>query len=276
MSNELQETKTQAVSTQTQEDYKAIALQWLKSTGNLQKFTQQEQEQFLDICSAYGLNPIKKEVYGIKYGNNFNLIVGFETYLKRAERSGLLDGWETEFKGNEKDGSLTAVVTIYRKDWKKPFKHEVYLEEYDQHNQMWKTKPRTMLRKVAIAQAFRQCFSVELGGMLYTAEELPDTQNAVDTVDIQNIRNVTPVQEAVKDENDVKKLQHAPYTPEQTEELKNLLESHYDDGKPMFSEKEVYDAKIYLCQHGGEAALDYVKKQVSAKINAYFNAQGGN
>ena len=38
---------------------------------------------------------------------------------------------------------------------------------------MWSEKPRTMLKKVCIAQAFRLCFPVELGGMPYTADELP-------------------------------------------------------------------------------------------------------
>jgi hypothetical protein len=45
----------------------------------------------------------------------------------------------------------------------------------------WKNKPVTMTKKVAMAQGFRLCFSDELGGMPYTAEEL----NAMEAETIQ-------------------------------------------------------------------------------------------
>ena len=39
---------------------------------------------------------------------------------------------------------------------------------------MWASKPYTMIKKVAIAQGFRLAFPDEIGGMPYTADELPD------------------------------------------------------------------------------------------------------
>lgn len=146
-----------------QDNYKEIATKWLESTGNLQKFTEEEKAQFIDICVAYGLNPIKKEVYGVKYGNNFNLVVGYEVYLKRAQRTGLLNGFNTTVESVGDD--IKAVCTIYRKDWEHPFVHEVFLSEYHQHNKMWNEKPITMIKKVAEAQAFRKCFPEDLGGI---------------------------------------------------------------------------------------------------------------
>jgi hypothetical protein len=77
---------------------------------------------------------------------------------------------------------MKAIVEIHREGWKSPFMHEVYLDEYAQDNQMWADKPRTMLKKVATAQAFRLCFPDEMGGMPYTSDELPDNM----------VRNVTP------------------------------------------------------------------------------------
>ena len=38
---------------------------------------------------------------------------------------------------------------------------------------MWKEKPKTMIRKVAIVQTFREAFPDELGG-LYSEEEMPE------------------------------------------------------------------------------------------------------
>lgn len=132
--------------------------------------TDKELFMFMGIAKSYGLNPLKREVHFIKYGQNpGSIVTGYETYLKRAERTGKLDGWEAEVSA---DGQV-ATVTIYRKDWSKPFKWAVYRKEFDKGQSTWKTMPSFMLRKVAIAQAFRLCFSDELGGMPYIPEEMP-------------------------------------------------------------------------------------------------------
>jgi len=145
---------------------------YLESMGN--KLSQKHRTQFVEIASAFQLNPFIREIYGIPYGDNFNIIVGYEVYLKRAETSGLLAGWRAWTEGE--GGNVKGCVEISRKDWEKPFYHEVYLEEYDQKNSMWKSKPRTMIKKVAIAQGFRMAFPVELGGIPYTADELPSIE----------------------------------------------------------------------------------------------------
>jgi len=138
--------------------------------------TDAERNQFFSIAKAFELNPFKREIYCIAYGQGqyrkLSIITGYEVYLKRAERTGKMDGYEVTTEGEGRN--LKAIVTIYRKDWSKPFKHEVYFPEYSQDNQIWKTKPITMIKKVAIAQAFRLCFPDEFGGMPYTSDELPD------------------------------------------------------------------------------------------------------
>lgn len=150
---------------------------YLESFGN--KLTSFHRAQFIQICKAFQLNPFIREIYGIPYGDKFSIIVGYEVYLKRAERSGLLAGWRawTEGTGAEMKGCLE----ITRKDWTAPFYHEVFFSEYDQGDQMWKTKGRTMIKKVAIAQGFRMCFPEELGGMPYTADEMPIQVEVADT-----------------------------------------------------------------------------------------------
>lgn len=142
---------------------------YLESMGN--KLSQKHRTQFIEIASAFQLNPFIREIYGIPYGDNFNIIVGYEVYLKRAETSGQLAGWRAWTEGE--GANIKGCVEITRRDWSAPFYHEVYLEEYDQRNSMWKSKPRTMIKKVAIAQGFRMAFPVELGGIPYTADELP-------------------------------------------------------------------------------------------------------
>ena len=162
--------------------------------------TKNETEQFVEIAQAFQLNPFKREIYCVPYGKGdkrkLSIITGYESYLKRAERIGKLRGWKAwtegsftiketkkELQGRDGPytktvhlpvGDLVAKIKITREGWIEPFEHEVYLDEYAQDNEMWANKPRTMLKKVCIAQAFRLCFPDEMGGMPYTSDELPD------------------------------------------------------------------------------------------------------
>jgi phage recombination protein Bet len=164
--------------------------EYLTAMGLAKDLKESEKSQFLEIAQAYGLNPFKREIYVTKYGENFSIIVGFETYLKRAERSGLLQGWNVTTSGKIQDNSLKATITIYRKDWAHPFTHEVYYAEYVQKTRsgevtkFWKDKPVTMTKKVAISQGFRMCFSDELGGMPYTADEIATEEQYQEYIDV--------------------------------------------------------------------------------------------
>lgn len=172
------------IMTQEQVVTDAMIGDYLKSLGN--KLDDKDRQRFIQISKAFNLNPFIREIYGIPYGNNFNIIVGYEVYLKRAERSGTLEGWRAWTDGEGK--AMKGCVEIARKGWTKPFYHEVYLEEYDQNNSMWKSKPRTMIKKVAIAQGFRMAFPAELGGIPHTVEE---EANAVIVVDAPTMKPVT-------------------------------------------------------------------------------------
>lgn len=167
-------------------EIKNKAASYLDSLGS--KLTEAQKNQFLEICVGFGLNPFKREIYAIPYGSNFNIIVGYEVYIKRAERSGVLNGWHVELF-NTPDNDLGAKIVIHRKDWERPFIHEVYMSEYSQNSPLWKAKPKTMLKKVVIAQGFRMCFSCEIGGMPYTADELPLNADSADIVEPKKIEN---------------------------------------------------------------------------------------
>ena len=126
---------------------------------------------FLNTCKSYGLNPMKREVYFVKYGQSpGQTIVGYESYIKRAERTGLLDGWEVKISKDELGDK--AVLSIWRKDRSRPFVWEVYRDEFDTGMSNWKKMWKFMLKKVAISQGFRLCFSEDLGGMPYIPEEI--------------------------------------------------------------------------------------------------------
>jgi phage recombination protein Bet len=174
---------------------------YLETMNLANKLTKSEVQQFIEISHAFGLNPFKREIYASKFGDKMSVIVGFETYIKRAERSGLLSGWDVKTDGmiNHADvpkSDITATITIHRKDWNHPFIHSVHFSEYFQNSMIWKTKPITMIKKVAMAQGFRLCFSDELGGMPYTSDEMPIETVNVDHQVIESKPEIAPVKKS--------------------------------------------------------------------------------
>lgn len=131
--------------------------------------TEKELYLALNIIKSFNLNPFKREVHLIKYKADapISIIVGYEVYLKRAERTGKLDGWSAKLS----DDGKYAIVIINRKDWKEPFVWTVNLAEFNKKQSTWNQIPEFMAKKVAIAQGFRLAFPDELGGMPYTKEE---------------------------------------------------------------------------------------------------------
>jgi len=131
--------------------------------------TEKELAVALGIVKSLNLNPFIREVHFIKFreSDKISIIVGYEVYIKRADRTGKLNGWTAGIKTDEK----VAWVKIWRKDWAEPFYWEVSLEEFNKKQATWNQMPSFMGKKVAIAQGFRLAFPDELGGMPYTKEE---------------------------------------------------------------------------------------------------------
>lgn len=141
---------------------------------------------FANICKKFDLNPLPvfREVYLVKYGNNpATILTGYETYLKRADRTEKYGGMKAWTEGTLEAKTLKGCVEVYRKDWQRPLYHEVLFEEYAQKksdgslNRFWKEKPHTMIKKVAISQAFRLAFPDEFSGLPYTREEYNEVES---------------------------------------------------------------------------------------------------
>lgn len=139
--------------------------------GNI---TDKEIMMFLALCKYQKLNPFLREVYLIKYGTEAaTMVTGKETFLKRAMKNEKYAGHET---GINVDGTK-AWAKVHLHNYKVPITCEVDYKEYvglkkdGTPNRMWKSKPRTMLKKVALVQALREAFPDDLGGM-YSQEEI--------------------------------------------------------------------------------------------------------
>ena len=191
-----------------------LLLDYLKTMNK--GLNEQQTKQFLAVAGTFGLNPWKREVYAVTYKNkdgstDMSIVTGYETYIKRAELNPNYDGFEIEFKGGFKrgkvtktgkngswqvdalvpDGEVSCICTVYRKDRAHPTREEVFFDEYDQGNSMWQSKPRTMLKKVAIVSAFRKAFPFDFGGMPYTSDELPDHMTGADKLEQQGYTEIS-------------------------------------------------------------------------------------
>lgn len=161
-------------------------------SGDSSRVSHEECVVFMNLCRFQHLNPWAKEAYLIKFGNEpATMVVSKEAFQKRAEANAHYDGAEAGIVVQKDDGTLEyrkgmlylegeKIVGGYAEVWRKDRQHstriEVTFDEYagkkngGQLNSQWSKKPATMIRKVALAQALREAFPADFGG-LYTAEE---------------------------------------------------------------------------------------------------------
>jgi len=227
--------KNELVKIENEKVDEATLTSYLDLMGLTPKLNDKEKGQFLSISKAFGLNPFKREIFCNVYGEGqykqLSIITGYEVYIKRAERSGLLDGWKAETTGSVENRDLKATITIYRKDRSHPFVWEVFYNECVQKTKDGKVtkfweKANFMTKKVAISQGFRLCFSDELGGMPYTADEMPHnevTENIVHEVVIEAPKKAKLT--AVAFEKLVTKVQNLEVSIEEAIEKCDLTEA---------------------------------------------------
>ncbi len=126
----------------------------------------------MHLANNYGLDPLARQIWCIKYGNSpAQIFTSRDGLLLIAHRSGQFNGMSKPEYTYDKDGRLeSCTISVYRKDMEHPFTSTVFIEEYGGGaNQLWKKMPRVMLLKVAESTALRKAFTIT---GLYTPEEM--------------------------------------------------------------------------------------------------------
>jgi len=141
----------------------------------------------MQLAKTYQLDPFAKQIWAVKYGNNpAAIFCGRDGFLAIAHRSGKFDGMES---GTRKDGDdLVGWCRVYRKDMSRPFEVEVSLSEYSTGKNLWQTKPKTMIVKVAESHALRRAFGIS---GLYAPEEI-DTGDRPEPRYVSEVPPATP------------------------------------------------------------------------------------
>ena len=164
--------------------------------------TDQEVTMFLSLCRFQHLNPFLREAYLIKYGNSpATVVVGKDVLLKRAMRSSKYEGSQAGVIVVTADGELkeregTFVLEneelvggwakVFLNNYINPVYASVSMKEYSTGKSNWLTKPATMIRKVALAQALREAFPEEMSALYDQAEMGSASDINLDTTPIPN------------------------------------------------------------------------------------------
>ena len=157
--------------------------------------TAQEVGLFLQLCSTQRLNPWTGEAFLVKYAEDkpAQIVTGKETFTKRASANPDYEGFEagvvyTDVHGQVRQREGSAVYPsagealvggwcrVYVRG-KRPFYDEVSLSEYSTGRSLWRSKPATMVRKVALVHCLREAFPDAFAG-LFSAEELGREEQA--------------------------------------------------------------------------------------------------
>ena len=158
----------------------------------------QEVMLFIELCKFQKLNPFTNEVYLIKYSSSSpaQIVVGRDAYLRRAYENPDYLGYQSGIvvlRGDDviqKQGACVYPKETLLGGWCKVLRKlngsevetfkEVALNDYNQNQSNWKSKPALMISKVAESQALRAAFPKDYAG-LYTAEE-----HSIDTIETDN------------------------------------------------------------------------------------------
>lgn len=157
--------------------------------GDASKVTNQEVLFFMNTCKMQKLNPlVSGEAYCIKFGNEpAQMVVGKGAYMRRAfenpdyicKEDGIIVLRKGEilaregccpYPGEELIGGWCR-VHFNRSGKERDAYKEVALAEYNKGMANWKSKPATMINKVAISQCIREAFPKDYEGV-YSEEEM--------------------------------------------------------------------------------------------------------
>lgn len=145
------------------------------------ELNQRDVVNFMATCKALGANPFLGDVYLVKYNNSENaqIMAGKNYYTRVAVSIPSYDGMQAGIICLTHDGQVayrpgsiaypgdTCIggwAEVHDKRWGCPMRSEVAMEEYNSHRNLWKTKPLTMIRKVALVQALREAYPDRFAG----------------------------------------------------------------------------------------------------------------
>lgn len=137
-------------------------------------------------------NFLNKDVYAIPFGNSYSLVTSIDYSRKIGARSGIV-GVDAPVYEERPDGSIISCsITVHKRfsdGYVGDFTAKPDFKEYSTGKNLWASKPKTMIAKVAEMHALRKACPEELA-QSYVEEELQKSEAPVvaSTVDLDKFR----------------------------------------------------------------------------------------
>ncbi len=139
---------------------------------------------------------LEKNIYAIPFNNrdgkSYSLVNSIDYNRKIGMRSGVVGVSAPRYIDDETGNNLTCEITVKRKveDTIGEYTALVYFKEYSTGYQQWKSKPRTMIAKVAEMHALRKACPEELS-QSYIEEEFEKETKFVEDLEEKKTVNKT-------------------------------------------------------------------------------------
>ena len=144
-------------------------------------------------------NFLEKDVYAIPFKDGYSLITSIDYARKLGMRSGVVGKSEPIIEELDKK-IISCSVTIEKQTGTHigKFTAKVYFDEYNTGKNLWVSKPRTMICKVAEMHALRSACPEEMA-QVYVEEEM-QKEAIVNTIDEKYITEINAIKttEALK------------------------------------------------------------------------------
>lgn len=116
-------------------------------------------------------NFLQKDVYAIKYGSAYNLVTSIDFARKIGMRSGVVGVGAPTYE-MDRQQIVSCTITVKRRVGQDigEFTATVYFDEFSTKANLWLSKPRVMIAKVAEMHALRKACPEQLA-KAYTEEE---------------------------------------------------------------------------------------------------------
>lgn len=193
--------------------------------------------------NIYQLNPFLKEIYAFpKKGGGIVPLVGFDGWIKIANRQPNFDGMDVDVHGDGKNPTH-ATCKIYLKDRSRPVEITEYFSECHRNTDPWNQMPRRMMRNKAIIQGIRVAFGV---AGIHDEDEGEDIA----------MRDVTPRQAPAKA---LPSTERAPFPTEWTEAPAPAQEPEKPSAETYQETVEYVSGKIVNSPEGAKPAWQMVE-----------------
>lgn len=153
---------------------------------------------FVEIGKRCNMNPFLREIWAVKYGSNpASIFVGRDGYRKAAQAHPDYEHHEAhsvysndslhydndtgsvqhDFNLMDRGDLIGAFALVRKKGVSRPYFKFVYLIEYTTNQSLWKSKPDTMITKVAECQCLKMAFQDLFSGTYDESEQWEQKPN---------------------------------------------------------------------------------------------------